>query len=173
VRERNLSCGQSDVQERNIQENHTEDSFEAHTKVTEAVDHALLSEGEVSSLADHQISPLDANNGDQVTGLSELKSFSGVADRPVRDDGVSVEPWEVIIIRLPSALGVSFRTSEWWITLSESLTFLGASWVRVVKSNIDSGVDISVPTKQDDGFVRVRNVDIGVTTKRPNIGGCV
>jgi hypothetical protein len=33
----------------------------------------LLSEGEVSGLADHQISPLDSDDGDQVTGLSVLE----------------------------------------------------------------------------------------------------
>jgi hypothetical protein len=54
----------------------------------------LLGEGEVSSLADHQVSPLDANDGDQVAGLGELEGLGGVANGVVGDDGVSVEPWE-------------------------------------------------------------------------------
>ena len=53
-----------------------------------------------------------ANDGDQVAGLSELESLGGVADRVHGDDGVSVEPWDGLVIGLPSASGVGFGTSE-------------------------------------------------------------
>lgn len=146
MRERNLSGGKGNVQEWNVTEDSNENSLEAETKVTETVDHALLSEGEVSSLADHQISPLDANNRDEVTGLSHLESFSGVANGVVRDDRVSVEP-RGITLRIPSALGVSIRSSERLVTNSGGISLLTVFSIRVVKSDINSGVDILIPTE--------------------------
>jgi len=62
VRESNLSGGKSNVEEWNVTEDSDENGLEAKAEVTETVDHTLLSEGEVSSLADHQVSPLDSNN---------------------------------------------------------------------------------------------------------------
>jgi len=138
VWERNLSGGKSNVQEWNVTEDSNQDSLEGKTKVTEAVDHTLLSEGEVSSLADHQISPLDTDDGDQVTGLGELKGFSGVANRPVGDDGVSVEPWDIVVIRLPSASGVRFGSSERLVGGAWGLSSFSSVSVRVVKSDINS-----------------------------------
>ena len=76
----NSSGHESDVQEWGVAEDTDQDSFEAESEVTKGVDHTLLGKGEVSSLADHQIGPLDGDDGDKVTGLSELKGFSGVAD---------------------------------------------------------------------------------------------
>ena len=80
VREWNLSCTEGNVEEWDVKEDSNESSLGEKSKVTERVGHTLLSEGEISGLADHQISPLDANDRDEVTGLSELKSFGGVAN---------------------------------------------------------------------------------------------
>ena len=49
-----------------VQEDGDKGSFEEETKVAEVVDHTLLRDGEVSGLADHEISPLDANDGDEI-----------------------------------------------------------------------------------------------------------
>jgi len=62
----NLSSTKSNVQEWNVQEDGDEGSFEEKTEVTETVDHTLLGDGEVSSLADHEISPLDTNDGYEI-----------------------------------------------------------------------------------------------------------
>lgn len=81
--EGNLSCTKSNVKEWNIEEDGNESSLEEKSEVTEVVDHELLGEGKVSSLANHKISPLDTHNRDKISGLSILKSFDGVANRPV------------------------------------------------------------------------------------------
>jgi hypothetical protein len=137
VGESNLSGGEGNVEEWHVTEEGDEDSLEAKTKVTEAVHHALLSEGEISGLADHQISPLDANDGDQVTGLSHLEGLSGVANGEVGDDRLSVEPRSVSI-RVPSANGVSINSSERLVALlSLDIGFADTfGEVGVVKSNI-------------------------------------
>jgi len=78
-----LSGTESYIEEWNVEEDSDESSLEEKSKVTEVVDHELLGEGKVSSLANHKISPLDAHNRDEISGLSILKSFNGVANRPV------------------------------------------------------------------------------------------
>jgi len=83
MRESNLSCTKSNIQEWNVKEDGHQSSFEEESEVTEAVDHELLGQGKVSSLANHKISPLDAHNRDEISGLSILKSFNGVANGPV------------------------------------------------------------------------------------------
>ena len=80
VGEWNLSGSEGDVEEWYVKEDGNEGGLGEKSEVTEGVGHTLLSEGEISGLADHQISPLDANDRDEVTGLSELKSFGGVAN---------------------------------------------------------------------------------------------
>jgi len=80
VREWDLSGSEGNVKEWDIKEDGNKGGLREESEVTETVAHTLLSEGEVSSLADHQISPLDANDRYEVTRLSEFKSFSGVAD---------------------------------------------------------------------------------------------
>lgn len=126
--ERNLSGGQSHIQERNIAEDGDENGLEAHSKVTEAVDHTLLSKREVSGLADHQVSPLNANNRDQVTGLSVFEGLSGVANRPssglIRE---SVEPRKGVVGWAPSAVSVRLWSSERSITTRCKIVW----WVRV------------------------------------------
>jgi len=140
VRERNLSGGQGHVQERNVAEDGDENGLEAKSKVTEAVDHTLLSKRKVSSLADHQVSPLDANNRDQVASLSVFEGLSGVANRPssglVRE---SVEPGECVVGWAPSAVSVSLRSSERSVRTSLELTIvvLSIGSVRVVETDID------------------------------------
>jgi len=78
-----LSGTKSNVQEWNIEEDGDESSLEEESEVTKVVDHELLGKGEVSGLADHKIGPLDAHNRDEISGLSILKSFDGVANWPV------------------------------------------------------------------------------------------
>jgi len=80
VHEWDLSGSESNVEEWNIKENGNEGGLREESEVTEAVGHTLLSEGEVSGLADHQVSPLDAHDRYEVAGLSEFKGFSGVAN---------------------------------------------------------------------------------------------
>jgi len=63
----------------------------------------LLSEGEVSGLADHQVSPLDTNNRYEISRLSEFKGFSGVANWALGDKSYFVELWKAIISRVKSA----------------------------------------------------------------------
>lgn len=62
MREGNLSGTKSNIEEWNVEEDSDEGSFEEKSEVTEVVDHELLGEGKVSSLANHKISPLYANN---------------------------------------------------------------------------------------------------------------
>jgi len=86
VREWDLSGTEGNVKEWNVKEDSNESGLREESEVTETVGHTLLSEGEVSGLANHQISPLHTNDRNEVTGLSEFKSFSGVADWALRND---------------------------------------------------------------------------------------
>ena len=81
--EGNSSGSQSDVEGRSVAQDGDEGSLEEESEVTHGVLHALLGERQVSGLADHQVSPLDAHDGAEITGLSELEGLSGVADWPV------------------------------------------------------------------------------------------
>merc|ERR1719498_890594 len=129
VWEWNLSGSEGNVQLWGVAEDGNKSGLEEESEVSEVVDHALLGEGEVSGLADHQVSPLDADDGAEITGLSELEGLSGVADWPVvAGVGVSVEVWIVVVIWIPSALGVVGWVSE----------------VGVEESNINLGVDCLV-----------------------------
>jgi hypothetical protein len=91
VGEWNLSRTKGVVQEWHVAEAGDQSSLEEETEVSESVVHALLGKGQVSGLADHEISPLHAHDGDEVTGLSELEGLGGVANGPVSDLGVSIE----------------------------------------------------------------------------------
>ena len=64
--ESNLSGTKSNVQEWNVKEDSDKNGLENKSEVTHGVDHTLLREGEVSGLADHEVSPLDANDGYEV-----------------------------------------------------------------------------------------------------------
>jgi hypothetical protein len=86
VREWDLSGTEGNVEEWDVKEDGNEGGLREESEVTEAVVHTLLSEGEVSGLADHQVSPLDTYDRDEVTRLSEFKGFSGVANWGLGDN---------------------------------------------------------------------------------------
>jgi hypothetical protein len=95
VSESDLSSLEDIVAERNVTEDGDEGSFEEKTEVTELVDHTLLGEGEVSGLADHEISPLDADDRYEVTRLGHLEGFRGIADWSILGDvGEHEEAWD-------------------------------------------------------------------------------
>jgi len=100
--EGDLSGTKSNIKEWNIEEDSDESSFEEKSEVTEVVDHELLGKGKVSSLANHKISPLDAHNRDEISGLSILKSFNGVANWPVFG-----------VVRVFIEIGVVFDIGMW------------------------------------------------------------
>lgn len=107
VREWNWSGTKGNVQEWNVEEDGDEGSFEEESEVTEVVDHTLLGEGEVSGLADHEISPLDADDRYEVTGLGHLEGFRGIADWSILGDvGVHEEAWWC-------TGGINFH---WWVS---------------------------------------------------------
>merc|ERR1719326_2398535 len=68
-----------------------EGSLEEQGEVGVIVDHALLGNRECAGLADHQIGPLHAHNGDQVAALRVSQSLGRVADLALGDIGVAVE----------------------------------------------------------------------------------
>ena len=78
--EGNLSGTKSNVEWSKVEEDSDKAGLEAESEVTHGVDHTLLGEREVSGLADHEISPLDSDDGDEVSGLSVLEGLGGVAD---------------------------------------------------------------------------------------------
>ena len=67
VREWDLSGSEGNVKEWDVKEDGNKGGLREESEVTETVGHTLLSEGEVSSLADHQISPLDTIDRYEVT----------------------------------------------------------------------------------------------------------
>jgi len=104
VGEWDLSGTESVVKEWDVEEDGDEGSLGEETEVTKHVDHTLLGERKVSSLADHEIGPLDANDGDEVTRLSVFKSLGGVANGPSVGDVIEfVEVWDGFIFEIPSA----------------------------------------------------------------------
>jgi len=131
VSEGNLSGTEGDVKEWNVEEDGDEGGLEEDSEVTHGVDHKLLRKGKVSGLADHQIGPLDAHDGDEVSGLGILEGFGSVADWPsISDVGELVEFWESSwLIRVPSALSPGF-----W--LSDGALRVGLVLVGVEKSDI-------------------------------------
>lgn len=116
----NLSSSQGSVHEWNVQEDGNEGGFEEQTKVSKTVDHTLLREGQVSSLADHEISPLDANYRYEIARLSELKSLGGVANWvPLGSVGLLVELWKRLITWIISALNPCIWSSVFSIEQSD------------------------------------------------------
>jgi hypothetical protein len=129
VGEWNLSRTEGVVQEWHVAEDGDQSSLEEETEVSESVVHALLGKGQVSGLADHEISPLHADDGDEVTGLSELEGLSGVANGPAGDAGVLIEAGRV--------------TAEWPSARSPGI---GRSVLGVEESDIDLSVLCFVPS---------------------------
>ena len=109
---RDLPSAETDVKGRNVQEDGDKSSLEEEAEVTHGVDHALLSEGQVASLADHEVSPLDAHDGHKVASLGELKCLSRVTDRIARDNRDPVDAGQVLVIRIPAAVSVGINTSD-------------------------------------------------------------
>lgn len=108
VSRRDLPGAEADVQGGDVEEDGDEGGLEENSEVTHGVDHKLLGEGKVSGLADHKVGPLDAHDGDEVTGLGVLESFGGVADwMVVNDMGELVEIWVAScrFFWIPSAFG--------------------------------------------------------------------
>lgn len=118
-----------------------EDSLEDESSVSVVVDHTLLGDGESSGLADHQIGPLHAHDGYEVTTLGESEGFSSVADLSSGDDRVLVEIETLTFV--PSAASPR----------------VGGS-VDVEEADIDSVVQVSVPVELS--LVRLAHV-VGVS----------
>lgn len=125
-----LSGSEGNIEEWNVEEDGDESGLEEKSEVSEVVDHTLLGEGKVSGLADHEISPLYAHDGYEISGLSEFKSLSGVANwMPSSDVGSGVELWVIHGI-IVSAGGPGFRFSP----------------DGIEESNINKTVLILIPT---------------------------
>jgi hypothetical protein len=132
--ESNHSGTESLVKWGNVTEDSNEGGFEEETEVTEVVDHALLGKGKVSSLADHQISPLDAHDRYEIAGLSAFKGLGRVANIPVLGGhSVHVEVW-CSFCRWGSGVPSACSPS------------VSASVVCIVKSDIYSSVLGLVPS---------------------------
>lgn len=127
--ERDLSGSEHVVQERNVAKESNQSGLEEQTEVRVLVHHTLLRDRQVSGLANEQVRPLNANNGDKVTSLSISESLGGVANGGAGDVGVSVEG-ESLVGRGPSA-------SRPGVTVSFS----------VEKSEVDSVVSGTIPVK--------------------------
>ena len=72
------------VEDGRVAQRGAEDGFEDQTKVHEVVTHALFKDGQLASLGDHQIGPLDDDNRDEVRGLRVLESGGLVVDVRLR-----------------------------------------------------------------------------------------
>jgi len=156
VDEWDLSGSEGDVKEWNVKEDGNEEGLREESEVSEGVNHTLLSEGEVSSLADHQISPLDANDGDKVAGLSIFQSLSGVADWFVSDVGEFVELWKISIVRVESANSPVIRASNLFGTLW-SLS------VGVEESNIELSRFSGIPSEGNPVFLSIFSIAVSIS----------
>jgi hypothetical protein len=89
--EGDLSGTERFVEEGYVTKDSDEDGLEDESSVSVVVNHTLLGDRESSGLADHEIGPLDAHDGDEVTTLGESEGFSSVADLSSGDDRLLVE----------------------------------------------------------------------------------
>ena len=127
-----LSGSEGNIKEWNVKEDGDESGLEEKSEVSEVVDHTLLGEGKVSGLADHEISPLYAYDGYEISGLSEFKSFSGVANwMPSGNVGSGIELRIGIAVRVVSAASPGIWGSE----------------DGIEESDINQTVLILIPTK--------------------------
>ena len=151
--EGNLSGTERLVDEGQVSEECDKNGLKDESSVSVHVDHTLLGDGESASLADHQIGPLYAHDGDEVTTLGESESFSSVTDLRARNNGVLVEIKTFTFV--PSASGPGVGGSA-----------------GVEKTDIDTVVLVTVPV--ECGLVRVAHV-VGVSVVKGlgvvNIGG--
>ena len=102
MREGDHARAQHCVQEWYVAQDGDECRFEEQSEVGIFVSHALLRDGQVSSLADEQIRPLYAHNGDEVAALGVVERLDGPADVVGADVRPVVEVRYVVILR-PSA----------------------------------------------------------------------
>jgi len=102
--ERNHAGSKRLVDEWQVAEEGNEGGLEEESEVGSLVDHTLLGDGEVSGLANEEIGPLDAHNGDKISSLSVEESLKGVANEVLGDVGVDEELWNIVTWS-PSALG--------------------------------------------------------------------
>lgn len=131
MRERDLAGSKHQVDEWNVGQEGNECGLEEETEIGVAVVHALLGEGEVSGLADEQVSPLHTHDGDEVSTLSVPETFDGVADLSFVHVRGGVESHE--LIWLPSALGPGI-----WLQ------------VEVEQTQVEHVVCVTVPVELDD-----------------------
>ena len=154
------------VQEWHVQEGGDEGGLEEQSEVSVDVSHSLLGDGKVSGLANHQVRPLHAHNGHEVSGLSVLEGFSGVANLGwlvsvwVGDDGrKSVEGWDALILWIPSAS----RPGLWGDIVSSvvhvEFDFTLDDSVGVEKSDVNESSSGQVPG-QDSTLIDVKVVTV-------------
>jgi len=154
MREGDLSCSEGFVEEGSVKEDGDKDGLEDESRVRVVVDHTLLGDRESSSLADHEIGPLYAHDGDEVTGLGESKSFSSVADLGSGDDRVLVEVETFTFVPSAARPGVG-------------------SSVDVEESDINTVVLVSVPVELGlEGLVHVVGVTVVKGSRVVDISGC-
>lgn len=165
-----------------VAEEGNEGGLEEEAEVTEMVGHTLLRQREVSSLADHEISPLDAHNGDEVARLSHLKGLGRVANGvAIGHEGSSVEGRDLVISGVPSALGPGILTSDGLSgQLIRSLIILFSISERVEESDVNLGVGGLIPTELDNLIIvdnpvfaillPVRIVELRVTVGPASLG---
>jgi len=140
--EGDLSGTERLVEEGCVGKDSDEDSLEDESSVSVVVDHTLLGDGESSGLADHQIGPLHAHDGDEVTTLGESKGFSSVAELGAGDNRVLVEIEAFSFV--PSAASPRVGTS-----------------VDVEETDIDTIVLVTVPVELSlEGFTHVVGVSV-------------
>jgi len=103
MREGNHTRAKSNVDPLEVAEEGDEGGLGEESAVHVDVDHALLGDGQVSGLADEEVGPLDAHDGDEVTALGIVQGLNSVADLIVADVRVLIEV-RIAVVRCPSAL---------------------------------------------------------------------
>lgn len=113
------------VDEWHVAEASNEGSLEEESEVGVVVDHSLLRDGEVSSLANEEIRPLYTDNGDEISSLSIEESLKRVANEVSGHMGVDEELWNIVTWS-PSALRpISFWSVEEEDTKIDSILEVG------------------------------------------------
>lgn len=80
MRECNHTSSEWSVDEWQVAKESNKGGLEEESEVGSVVDHTLLGDGEVSGLANEEIGPLHADNGDKVSSLGVEESLKGVAN---------------------------------------------------------------------------------------------
>jgi hypothetical protein len=101
--ESNGAGTENQVEDGDVTKDTHESGLEEESENHAAVNHTLLGDGQVTGLANEEIGPLHAHNGNQVASLGVAESFGGVADLLVRDSGVAVEVESGVFVSGPTA----------------------------------------------------------------------